>query len=80
MPDVIDTLEWKPWPKDSEWVYAEIAGVARIGRKQTGTRYFLRAIDDEGALGSWHFTNVERAQAAKILDDAISAQKLRALA
>jgi hypothetical protein len=78
MPDVIDTLKWQPWPKDPEWVYADIVGVARVGRKQTGTRYFLRALGDNGALGSWHYTNVERDHAAKILDEAISARNLRA--
>ncbi len=75
MPDVLDTLEWKPWPKDPEWVYADISGVARVSRKTgktaTGARYFVRALDDDGELGTWHYTNVERTQAAKILDDAI---------
>jgi hypothetical protein len=75
MPDVLDTLEWKPWPKDPAWVYADISGVARVSRKagktESGTRYSVRALDDDGALGAWHYTNVERTEAARILDDAI---------
>jgi hypothetical protein len=78
MPDVIDTLEWKPWPNDPEWLYAEIAGVARVGRTQAGTRYFVRALEDDGALGQWHYIDIERARAAKILEEAIEAHKLRA--
>ena len=75
MSDVFDTLDWKPWPKDPAWVYADISGVARVSRKAgntgNGTRYFLRALDDDGEFGTWHYTNVERTEAARILDDAI---------
>ena len=82
MPDVLDTLEWKPWPKDPEWVYADISGVARVGRKtgktETGTRYFVRALDDDGELGTWHYANVERTEAARILEDAIKEFSLHA--
>ncbi len=77
MPDVLDTLEWKPWPKDPGWVYADILGVARVGRKAgppgSGTRYFIRALDDDGELGGWRYTNIERNDAARIVDDAIRA-------
>lgn len=81
MPDVFDTLDWKPWPKDPEWVYADIFGVARVSRRvgKTGgeTRYFLRALDDDGELGGWRYTDVERTEAAKILDGAIKACSLQ---
>jgi hypothetical protein len=81
MPDVLDTLDWKPWPKDPEWVYADIFGVARVGKragkKDDSTRYFVRALDDDGALGAWHYTNIERADAVRILDEAIGALALQ---
>ena len=82
MPDVLDTLEWKPWPKDPNWAYADISGVARIGRKTSQAlneiRYSVRALDDEGKFGNWQYTNIERAEAARILDDAIRACQLEA--
>jgi hypothetical protein len=82
MPDLLDTLDWKPWPKDPAWVYADISGVARVSRKAgmtgNGARYFVRALDDGGELGSWHYTNVERTEAARILDNAIREMSLQA--
>jgi len=74
MTDVLDTLEWKPWPKDPGWLYADISGVARVSRKagiSGGIRYSLRALDDDGEFGTWHYSNVERTEAARILDEAI---------
>ncbi len=77
MSDVLDTLEWKPWPKDPEWVYADISGVARIGRKagrvDHGPHYFIRALDEDGELGGWRYINIERNQAVRIVDDALKA-------
>jgi hypothetical protein len=81
MPDVLDTLEWKPWPKDPGWFYADISGVARVSRKAGnsvgGPRYSLRALDDDGEFGTWHYTNVERTEAARILDEAIRESSLQ---
>ena len=76
MSDLLDTLEWKPWPKDPEWVYAEIKGVARVSRRESETVYFIRTLDDEGAFGAWHHTNIERAEAVKILREAIARNSL----
>ena len=82
MPDILDTLEWKPWPKDPGWHYADISGVARIGRKTgevgSGTRYSVRALDEDGELGTWRYTNIERKVAARIVGDAIKALSLQA--
>ena len=83
MPDVLDTLEWKPWPKDPNWAYADILGVARVSRRNSqthsGIRYFVRALDDDGMFGAWQYDNIERADAARILDDAIKARHLEAV-
>jgi hypothetical protein len=82
MPDILDTLEWKPWPKDPGWVYADISGVARIGRKTGGvshrTSYFVRALDEDGELGTWRYINIERNEAARIVCDVIKALSLQA--
>ncbi len=77
--DILDTLEWKPWPKDPEWLYADILGVARVSRRvaDSATSYSVRALDDDGHLGSWRYTNIERVEAARILDDAVKAVSLQ---
>jgi hypothetical protein len=79
MADILDTLEWKPWPKDPGWLYADILGVARVSRKAAGngTSYSVRALDDYGHLGSWRYTNIERVEAARIVDDAVRAASLQ---
>lgn len=43
MPDILDTLEWKPWPKDETWRYADIPDVARISRKLDSDLYSVRS-------------------------------------
>jgi hypothetical protein len=82
MPDILDALEWKPWPKDPKWAYAEISGVARIGRTAgeagDSLRYFIRTLDDDGKLGDCRYTNIERDEAARIVADTVKALNLEA--
>ncbi len=75
MPDILDTLEWRPWPKDPGSVYAEIPGVARVSRTAggSGTSYAVRQLDDDGRAGGWRYIHLERGEAARILNDAIKA-------
>jgi len=80
MPDLLDTLEWKPWPKDPLWLYAEIAGIARVGRRSNEIRYFIRTLDHEDGFGAWHHTNIERLEAVRILNDAIQVARTRSAA
>ena len=77
MSDVLNTLEWKAWPNDPEWLFAEIAGVVRISRRHASARYFVRALEDDGALGSWHYRDIERDRAAKIVAEAMAARKVQ---
>jgi hypothetical protein len=78
MSDILDTLEWKPWPKDPRSVYADILGVARVSRTAVGngTSYAVRQLDDDGVPGAWRYTNLERGDAARIVDDAVKALTL----
>jgi hypothetical protein len=78
MTDILDTLEWKSWPKDPRSVYADILGVARVSRTaaRSGTSYSVRQLDDDGVLGAWRYTDLERGEAARIVDDAVKALTL----
>jgi hypothetical protein len=75
MPDILDTLEWRPWPKDPESVYADIPGVARVSKTagSNGTSYAVRQLDDDGIAGGWRYIHLERGEAARILNDAVKA-------
>ena len=75
MSDLLDTLHWKPWPKDPGWVYAEIDGVARVGKRAGEALYFVRTLDEEGAPGAWHYTSIERKEVVKILGEAMRAAR-----
>lgn len=45
MSDLLDGLDWKPWPKDQAWCYADIPDVARISRKLNSEVYSVRALN-----------------------------------
>ncbi len=68
--DLLDTLEWKPWPKTPEWSYADIPDVARIATKAGSNTYSLRRLEDDGRLGNdFSYRGLEREKVLSILDE-----------
>ncbi len=61
----LDELDWKPWPKDPTWVYADIDGRVRVAKTPTsrmGTIH-IRELDEDGTFigGPYSVTSEDEA-------------------
>jgi hypothetical protein len=73
----LSRLEWKPWPKDPTWFYADVAGVLRISTTNGSGHYWIRGLEEDGTLSSWHFMGVEKDEAKAFLTKALPSALLK---
>ena len=67
MPDLFDTLDWKPWPKAPSYRYADIPGVVRIQCCETSQRFAVCALNEDGKLIGYHYRDITREQAIELV-------------
>lgn len=76
MPDILDSLDWKPWVQDPSWGYADIPQLVRVSVDPKTSLYWLRSLDDNGKLsGRFRIDGVERERAIAFIADLTSASK-----
>lgn len=71
----LDALDWKPWPKDPAWSYADILGVVRVSRRcDKAALYSVASLKDGKLSHQFSFHDATREDATRLLIDAIQSE------